>query len=66
MNPVLTADPLAEPTPEEIARIRAELQEMYAEAERSFARMDANRVEIDQLRAETQVMLDSIKEAMRH
>jgi len=65
MNSVLTADPSAELTPEEVSKIQVELQEMYVQAEQSFARMDANRVEIDRLRAETQVMLDSIKETLR-
>ncbi len=66
MNSVLTADPLAEPTPEEIAQMQAEMQEMYIQAEQAFARMDANQLEIAKMRAETQVILDSIKEMMRH
>ena len=61
MDSVLTASPLSEPTPEEIAQMQAEMQEIWTEIKASNVRAGANRVEINQLRAETQVMLDSIK-----
>jgi len=65
MSTTLTADPLVVPTPEEIAQMQAEMHEMFIEAERTLARMDANRPEIDRLRAETEVILDSIERMMR-
>ena len=65
MNSTLTADPMAEPSAEEIARMQAEMQEWYAEAEKTFVRMDARQVEIDQLRAETHAILDSCEAMMR-
>ncbi len=65
MNNTLTADTMTEPSPEEIARMRAELDEMYVEAEKTLARMDAHRPEIDQMRAETEVMLASIEKMLR-
>jgi hypothetical protein len=65
MNSTLTADPMAEPSAEEIAQMRAELDEMYIEAEKTLARMDARRPEIDRLRAETEVILDSIERMLR-
>ncbi|MGI4788821.1 MAG: hypothetical protein ACRYFS_08220 [Janthinobacterium lividum] len=60
MTSTLPADAMTEPSPEEIARMRAELDEMYIEAEKTLARMDANRPEIDLMRAETKVILDSL------
>ncbi len=66
MNSTLTADTDVEPSPEEIARMQAEMQEWYVEAEKTFARMDERRVEIDRLRAETRVILDSCEQMMRH
>ena len=42
MNSTVTADALTEPSPEEIAHMRAELDEMYIEAEKTLAHMDAN------------------------
>ena len=65
MNSTLTADPDVEPSPEEIVRMQAEMHEMYLEAERTLARMDANWPEIERLRAETKVILDSIDRMMR-
>ena len=65
MNSPLTADPDAEPSPEEIARMKVEMDAMYVEAEKTLARMDANWPEIERLRAETKVILDSIDKMMR-
>ena len=66
MNSKLTAEPLTEPSPEEITRMQAEMHVMYLEAEKTLARMDANWPEIERLRTETQVILASINEMMRH
>ena len=66
MNSVLTTAIPAEPTPEEIAQMQAEMHEMFLEAEKTLARMDANWPEIERLRAETRVILDSIDQMMRH
>lgn len=60
MDSTLAADPNAEPSAEEIARMQAEMQEWYVEAEKTLARMDERRPEIDRLRAETQIILDSL------
>lgn len=65
MNSAFTADSAAEPSTEEIARMRAELDGMYIEAEKTLARMDARQLEIDQLRAETHVILESCENMMR-
>ena len=65
MNSTLTAEAVTEPSPEEIARMRAELDEMYIEAEKTLARMDAERPEIDRMRAETEVTLASIERMLR-
>ena len=65
MSSVLTADLETEPTPEEIARMQAEMHEMFLEGEKTLARMDANWPEIERLRAETRVILDSIDRMMR-
>ncbi len=65
MNSALIADPDVEPSPEEIARMQAEMHEWYVEAEKTLARMDARRPEIDRLRAETEVMLASIEKMLR-
>ncbi len=65
MNSTLAADPMDEPSAEEIARMQAEMHEWYIEAEKTLARMDANRPEIDRLRAETEVILDSIERMLR-
>ena len=65
MNSTLTADAMTEPSPEEIARMQAEMHEMYLEAEKTLARMDANWPEIERLRAETRVILESIDQMMR-
>ena len=65
MNSTLTADPDVEPSPEEIARMRAEMDTMYLEAEKTLARMDADWPEVERLRAETKVILDSIDRMMR-
>ncbi len=65
MNSTLTVDPDVEPSPEEIARMRAELDEMYLEAEKTLARMDDHRPEIDRMRAETEVTLASIERMLR-
>ena len=61
MNSTLTADAMTEPSPEEIARMQAQMDEWWIEIEDCNARMEANRPEIDRLRAETRVMLDSIQ-----
>lgn len=66
MNNTLTAESLAEPSLEEIARMQAEMHKMYLEAEKTLARMDANWPEIERLRTETQVIIASINEMMRH
>ena len=66
MNSTLTAESLTEPSPEEIARMQAEMHKMYLEAEKTLARMDANWPEIERLRTETQVIIASINEMMRH
>ncbi len=66
MNSTLTADSLTEPSPEEIARMQAEMHKMYLEAEKILARMDANWPEVERLRTETQVIIASINEMMRH
>lgn len=66
MSSVLTADNLeltineAEPTPEEAAVIQSAMRDMYKQIKDSNARMEANRIEIDRLKAETRVILDSI------
>ena len=65
MNSALTADPNAEPSAEEIARMQAEMHGWYVEAEKTLACMDAQQPEIDRLRAETEVMLASIEQMMR-
>ena len=65
MNSTLTADPDVEPSQEEIARMRAELDELYIEAEKTLARMDARQPEMDRLRAETRANLDSIERMLR-
>lgn len=65
MNSTLTADALAEPSPEEIARMGAELDEMYTEAEKTLARMDARRPEMDRVQAEIDATLDSIERMLR-
>jgi len=65
MNSTLTADPMAEPSAAEITRMQAEMHEWYVEAEKTFDRMDARQVEIDQLRAETRAILDSCEAMMR-
>ena len=61
MNSTLTADATAEPSPEEIARMRAQMDEWWTEIEACNAQMEANRPEVDRLRAETRVMLASIQ-----
>ncbi len=65
MDALLNPDLTAEPSAEEITRMQAEMQEWYAEAEKMLARMEANRPEIDRLRAETRVILDSCEQMMR-
>ena len=65
MNSTLTADAMTEPSPEEIARMRAELDEMYMEAEKTLARMDARRPEMDRVQAEIKATLDSIERMLR-
>ncbi len=65
MTSTLAIDPTAEPSAEEIARMQAKMHEMYLEAEKTLARMDANRPEIDRMRAETEVMLASIERMLR-
>jgi hypothetical protein len=65
MNSTLTADPNVEPSAEEIARMRAEMNEWYLEAEKILARMDEGRPEIDRMRAETEVTLASIERMLR-
>jgi hypothetical protein len=65
MNSTLTADPTVEPSPEEIARMQAEMHEMYLEAEKILARMDGHRPEIDRMRAETEATLASIERMLR-
>ena len=65
MNSTLVADPDVEPSPEEIARMRAELDEMYIEAEKTLARMDARRPEMDRVQAEIKATLDSIERMLR-
>ncbi len=65
MNSTLTADVITEPSPEEIARMQAEMHEGYLEAEKTLDRMEERRPEIDRLRAETEVILDSIERMLR-
>ncbi len=65
MNSMPTADPDAEPSAEEIARMQAEMHEWYIEAEKTLARMDEHRPEIDRMRAETEVTLASIERMLR-
>lgn len=60
MDALLNPDSTAEPSAEEIARMQAEMHEWLVEAEQIFARMEANRPETDRIRAETQVILDSL------
>ena len=64
MNSTLAADTQTEPSPEEIARMQAEMEEMWIEIEACNAQMEANRPEIDRLRMETRVILDSIQRMM--
>ena len=66
MNSTLTADAITEPSPEEIARMRAQMDAWWVEIEACNAQMEANRPEVDQLRAETQVMLDSLHRMLKY
>lgn len=60
MNSTLSADKMIQPSPKEAAELQTALQEIYAEILASNARVEASRLEIDTLRTETQVMLDSL------
>jgi len=60
MSTTLTADNYTEPMPEDTAGLQAAIQNIYLQVEAYNARMESDRVEIDNLRAETQVMLDAI------
>ena len=66
MNSTLTADMTAEPSAEEITRMRAQMDEWWIEIEACNAQMEANRPEMDRLRAETQVILDSIHRMLKY
>lgn len=66
MNSTLTADMTAEPSAEEITRMRAQMDEWWIEIEACNAQMEANRPEMDRLRAETQVILDSIHRMLNY
>ena len=66
MNSILNAGIMKQPSPSELAEMQASLQEMYVEIEASNARMEANRVEIDTLRSETRIILDSLQRMMSH
>ena len=61
MSSTLTADALAEPSPEEIVRMQLQIDEWWVEIEACNAQMEANRPEIERLRTETHVILDSIQ-----
>lgn len=66
MNSTVTADAMTEPSPEEVARMRAQMDEWWTEIEDCNAQMEANRPEVDRLRAETQVILDSIHRMLNY
>ena len=60
MNTTLTADNYSESMPDDTAGLQAAIHNIYLQVEAYNARMESDRVEIDNLRAETQVMLDAI------
>lgn len=64
MDRTLTADAVAEPSPEEITRMQAQMAQWWTEIEICNAQMEANRPEVDRLRVETRVMLDSIQKIL--
>ena len=60
MSTTITAENYVEQIPEDTAGLQAATQNIYLQVEAYNDRMESDRIEIDILRAETQVMLDAI------
>ena len=60
MSTTVPAENYVEQMPEDTAGLQAAIQNIYLQVEAYNDRMESDRIEIDSLRAETQVMLDAI------
>ena len=60
MSTTVTAENYVEQMPEDTAGLQAAIHTIYLQVEAFNDRMESDRIEIDSMRAETQVMLDAI------